>query len=239
MPNREMIMRSEKAGAEQFARQTLNFMSNLLGVDSIAFYHIDDETRESRFRLLNVPASFLNDYLKYAGDLDPLSPVRAQSLGGATALLSNELGESDGDREYHRFMRLHGFRDTIELFFRCNGQMVGGLSVLLNDCSAVPDRRTELLQRCRIAQPYIEHNIASGPQSSAIRIREWLANDHGLSKREVAVAELVAAGRCNKMIGGDLSIAVTTVKTHLVHIFDKVGVDSRAALIAKINAFSS
>ncbi|WP_198174600.1 response regulator transcription factor [Burkholderia cenocepacia] len=91
----------------------------------------------------------------------------------------------------------------------------------------------------RIAQPYIEHNIASGPQSSAIRIREWLATDHGLSKREVAVAELVAAGRCNKMIGGDLSIAVTTVKTHLVHIFDKVGVDSRAALIAKINAFSS
>ena len=228
----------ERAGSDQFARQTMCFMANLLEIDSIAFYRFDDRTSESNFHLLNVPVAFFQDYKNYARDLDPLSPERTRHKLAATAVLSSEIGDSNGDRQYQRFMQSHGFRDTIELFFRSGQKMVGGISVLLNERVAITDRRVELVKRCQIAQPYIEHNIASAPASSASRARDWLADSWGLSKREVAVAELVAAGRCNKVIGEELSIAVTTVKTHLVHIFDKVGVGSRAALIAKINSLA-
>lgn len=231
-------MYCERPSSDQFARQTLTFMANLVELDSIAFYRVDDKTGESEFQLLNVPAAFYRDYVNYARDLDPLGPARARCKAVATALLSPEIDDSYGAREYGRFMRSHGFDDTIELFFRSGGELIGGISVLLNARAAKPESRCELVRRCQIAQPYIEHNIVSAPRSSAIRVRESLMNNHSLSRRELAVAELVAAGKCNKVIAETLSIAVTTVKTHLVHIFDKVGVDSRSALIVKINELS-
>jgi ATP/maltotriose-dependent transcriptional regulator MalT len=54
----------------------------------------------------------------------------------------------------------------------------------------------------------------------------------GLTRRELAVLELVAAGLTNRQIGAALSLSPLTVKTHLERISDKIGVSSRAALVA-------
>jgi len=52
-----------------------------------------------------------------------------------------------------------------------------------------------------------------------------------LSPREVEVLMLVADGRQNKDIGRTLFISETTVKSHLAHIFTKLGVDDRTAAV--------
>lgn len=54
-----------------------------------------------------------------------------------------------------------------------------------------------------------------------------------LSLREAEVLGLVAAGRSNREIGQDLFLSEATVKSHLVHIFTKLGVTSRTAAVAK------
>ncbi|MEV8358835.1 response regulator transcription factor [Microbacterium sp. NPDC076895] len=48
-----------------------------------------------------------------------------------------------------------------------------------------------------------------------------------LTRREVDVLRLVARGRSNKLIGTDLGIGESTVKTHLLKIFDKLEVADR------------
>ncbi|MEO8220478.1 MAG: response regulator transcription factor [Specibacter sp.] len=53
-----------------------------------------------------------------------------------------------------------------------------------------------------------------------------------LSAREVELLELLATGMGNKAIAKALFISEATVKTHLVHIYDKLGVDNRTAAIA-------
>ena len=55
-----------------------------------------------------------------------------------------------------------------------------------------------------------------------------------LTRREREVLELIAAGRSNKRIAFELGIAEKTVKTHVGHVFAKLGVTDRtqAALIA-------
>ncbi|MBI3393939.1 MAG: hypothetical protein HY039_12295 [Nitrospirae bacterium] len=55
----------------------------------------------------------------------------------------------------------------------------------------------------------------------------------GLSCREIEVAELVALGRSNGEIGRALYISEETVKVHLKRIFNKIGIKTRTALIAK------
>ncbi len=52
-----------------------------------------------------------------------------------------------------------------------------------------------------------------------------------LSAREVEVLTLVARGAANKEVARTLYISETTVKTHLSHIFTKLGVDDRTAAV--------
>jgi DNA-binding NarL/FixJ family response regulator len=55
--------------------------------------------------------------------------------------------------------------------------------------------------------------------------------ERSLSAREIEVLTLVARGISNKIIGKDLRISEATVKTHLLHIFAKLGVDDRTAAV--------
>ncbi len=48
-----------------------------------------------------------------------------------------------------------------------------------------------------------------------------------LTRREIDVLQLVAAGRRNREIARHLHIGEATVKSHLLHIYDKLGVDDR------------
>lgn len=53
-----------------------------------------------------------------------------------------------------------------------------------------------------------------------------------LSARELELVKLLATGATNKELAEKLFISQATVKTHLVHIYTKLGVDNRTAAIA-------
>jgi DNA-binding CsgD family transcriptional regulator len=54
----------------------------------------------------------------------------------------------------------------------------------------------------------------------------------GLTTREVEVLRLVATGRTNRTIAGDLFLSEKTVARHVANIFPKIDVSSRAAATA-------
>jgi DNA-binding NarL/FixJ family response regulator len=55
--------------------------------------------------------------------------------------------------------------------------------------------------------------------------------EENLSAREIEVLQLVAKGSSNKEVGKALHISTATVKTHLIHIYSKLGVDDRTAAV--------
>ncbi|MEU7886525.1 response regulator transcription factor [Microbispora bryophytorum] len=56
--------------------------------------------------------------------------------------------------------------------------------------------------------------------------------NHSLSSREREVLRLVAEGSSNREIAAALFVSEATVKTHLTHIFGKLGAKDRAAAVA-------
>jgi DNA-binding NarL/FixJ family response regulator len=56
--------------------------------------------------------------------------------------------------------------------------------------------------------------------------------DGGLTDRELAVLRLVAQGTPNRAIAASLFVSEATVKTHLGHVFGKLGAADRAAAVA-------
>lgn len=67
----------------------------------------------------------------------------------------------------------------------------------------------------------------------ATRLLQHLHTPAGevLSTREIEVLSLVARGASNKEIARILHISETTVKSHLIHIFSKLGVADRTAAV--------
>lgn len=52
-----------------------------------------------------------------------------------------------------------------------------------------------------------------------------------LTKREVEVLSLIATGKSNKEVAGELFISVKTVETHKGHILEKLGLENVAQLV--------
>jgi DNA-binding NarL/FixJ family response regulator len=55
--------------------------------------------------------------------------------------------------------------------------------------------------------------------------------EDNLSPREIEVLQLVAKGSSNHDIGKSLHISTATVKTHLIHVYNKLGVTDRTSAV--------
>jgi DNA-binding NarL/FixJ family response regulator len=82
--------------------------------------------------------------------------------------------------------------------------------------------RKELLDTIRI----VDSGRRRIPPEIAREMGEHIIDDQ-LSEREVEVLRRIAAGTSNKIIASELSLAETTVKTHVQNILLKLGANDR------------
>jgi DNA-binding NarL/FixJ family response regulator len=101
----------------------------------------------------------------------------------------------------------------------------GATGYLLKDAP-----REELFRAIRAAaqgKPLLAPEVAAHLME---RVR-W-PSEEVLSGRETEVLELVAKGKSNRDIAGELWISEATVKSHLLRIYDKLGAADRASAVA-------
>lgn len=71
------------------------------------------------------------------------------------------------------------------------------------------------------------------PSDSSLEIRlNTLSASHALTDRETEVLYLVVKGKTNNQIARDMFISIGTVKAHLYHIYQKLGIHTRKELFA-------
>ncbi|MDT7919544.1 MAG: response regulator transcription factor [Meiothermus sp.] len=100
----------------------------------------------------------------------------------------------------------------------------GATGFLLKD---VP--REELFRAVRLCAK--GEAVLSPPVAARLLGRMRGPGEETLSVRELEVLALVAKGFSNKEIARKLKISEATVKTHLLHTFEKLGVDDRTAAV--------
>jgi DNA-binding NarL/FixJ family response regulator len=100
----------------------------------------------------------------------------------------------------------------------------GATGYLLKDAP-----REELFRSIRAAAQ--GESVLSPTVASRLMSRMRAPAEENLSAREIEVLQLVARGTNNKEIGKQLHISTATVKTHLIHIFNKLGVNDRTSAV--------
>ena len=102
----------------------------------------------------------------------------------------------------------------------------GATGYLLKDAP-----RSELFRAVRAAAH--GETVLSPEVASRLVAQVRSPNDDALSDREHEVLSLIAKGASNRDAAARLSISEATVKTHLLHIYVKLGVSDRAAAVAE------
>lgn len=104
----------------------------------------------------------------------------------------------------------------------------GAAGYLLKD--AAPDEITAAVHAAAAGQTALAPAVAT-------RLFTRMQQTHSaLSARELEVLDLLSRGHSNTEIARQLHLSETTVKSHLAHIYPKLGVSSRTAAVASARA---
>lgn len=80
---------------------------------------------------------------------------------------------------------------------------------------------------------WIGTQLKEQPSESPFKINERVIATLGLTKKEIEVLSLLADGGSNREIATRLFVSTSTIKTHLVHLYQKLDVSRRTQAIRK------
>ena len=214
--------------------ELINLVKNLINSSAVRFWLINPKIDFKGIVSYNVDKQTEEVYQnKYSG-MDPIHPSRFENtditvICSDTLMSNNEWRNSDF---YKEFMAPRHYDHDADVFFRSGGKIIAVLSILRDDNIGPFDNRDLDLLRC--LQPFMEYTLNNIYLPQRFTEREYLSEKFTLTDRELDVVEIVMSGVDTKTLARELNLSIATVKTHLQHIFEKLGVHSTKELISTL-----
>ena len=151
------------------------------------------------------------------------------------ALLDYKLPELDGVAVTHAVVR-DGLPTRVLLLSAFTESGVVYKALETGAAGFVPkearrDQIVDAVLACARGENVLPSDLAAGLVSE-IRLRA-VDDAPALTERESQILRLIASGKSLPDIAGELFLGVTTVKTHVQHLYEKLGVSDRAAAVAE------
>ena len=150
------------------------------------------------------------------------------------ALLDYKLPELDGVAVTHAVVREQlATRVLLVSAFTDSGIVYKALETGAAGFISKEARREQIADAvlaCARGENVVPPDVAAGLVSE-IRLRKQ-HDAPALTPREQEILHLIAAGKSLPQIAKELYLGLTTVKTHVQHLYEKLGVSDRAAAVA-------
>lgn len=141
--------------------------------------------------------------------------------------------------EYLRFLKEKRENQRILLLMKSGDrdQVVNALCLGIKGClypECGPDTFIRAVRAVASDELWADVGLISKALGKMLQTRKFSIEDlkHKLTKKEENIARLILHGCSNKQIARQLFISEKTVKTHIGHIFKKLGIRSRFQLTA-------
>lgn len=219
---------------DRFGDETTHVVCRTLSAEWGSFYRIGGGQRPFGFRSRGVPMEFGAAYAKRdMQHVDPLHPYRLVPRKYRFLTMGDARAENPTrHRDFLAFLRSFGAQDAAEMIFTFQGRAVAGLSLAWT--GQRPEHRA-LTELGNTLHSYIEFNLSTMWPALGLAGADGSPSDETVfTSREREVIDVVCRGLTNDQIAWHLNIGVATVKTHLIHIFKKAGVETRGELISRM-----
>lgn len=226
-------MEALKSGfPNKFQRESLSLVNNLIPLSGSAFYLVGPDMRHLGVAVNNLDPTVERDYYNNFRSMDPLNPANFENTEHSVVTIDSQISESRLLQTiyYQDFMLPNDHRYVTDMFFRTNGRISAVLTMLRKQ-EIGPFTDTEV-KSLRTIQPFLEYALNEVYTPKRESQRQLFEQQYSLTEREIDVLELLVCGGANKAIANELGLSLSTVKTHLQHMFQKTGVDSRNELVA-------
>jgi DNA-binding NarL/FixJ family response regulator len=223
----------------------------LLRADYFAsFVWNQNERRFGGHVFINMDPQNLERYSAYYQFHNPLS-AKAQNLRRALRV-SEILPQRELIRTefYNDFLARDGLHYGMNLYVHDDGVNIADMRIWRNrrrenfddsDLQVLemikPHFRNAMknaLRPSRIEDPKVSGGIESS-ESNRLGI-ERIRSTYGLTAREAQVALEITYGKSDREIAATIGVAFSTIRTHVNHVYDKLGIRNRAALVRQICA---
>jgi DNA-binding CsgD family transcriptional regulator len=219
-------------GADPFAEPVRVALWRLVGCDVVNHFEATPYGRPKWSWEVGEPvAPMTSDIAEAMPVLWEQAPVQMLPTYGNRPVRSSDivpLREQRRRDPWNYIQRPLGIRDSIWLCLATPDGIAGGFCCLDMGRGGVGDRELALLE---LLAPYLARFYGR-----AAARRDAAPPTHGLTPREYEIMLLVAEGKTNQETAAILWISPKTVRTHLEHAFEKLGVHTRAAAVARLLA---
>jgi len=217
-----------------FQEMIINLVGNLITISAARFWLINPKLNIKGCVFYNIDKKTEEVYQNKYSRMDPMHPSRFEGtditlICSDTLMLDKEWRQSVF---YKEFMAPRHYDHNADVFFRSDGKIIAVLSILRdNEIGSFNEKDLDLL---RNLQPFMEYTLNNIYLPQRFTEREYLNDKYALTERELDVVEIVMSGVDTKTLAKELNLSMATVKTHLQHIFEKVGVHSTKELISTL-----
>ncbi len=206
----------------------------LLGCTGWVTYLVGHEFRIKHFLACSTGKAEQQDYEKRFAPFDPISPDSCLSDGRFVACLHEEISPRSPEHARYRleFMRRHQLIDALEIFLVAEAGIVVGCSLLRHVGHA--EFSGAEMDRAHALKTLGDLTLSKMFPGQRVSLDMIARQFPALTPREAVIAQRVAVGLSNKQLSEELGISLATVKSHLLNIFRKLNVRSRAEWIARL-----
>lgn len=188
---------------------------------------------------INIDTDNLQRYEQHYQFCDPITPTLQHSKNAISVNQVINQQELLKTEFYNDFLAKDGLYHGINLYvFDPQGNNLGDFRIWRNKNRANFDQSS--LEILDIIAPHFQRSLLNSHKHQQALHRHSNFDNDQLTKREQEILQALWRGGEQQLndqqVAAQLNISVTTLRTHIRHIYDKCQVNSRSALWAKIKA---
>lgn len=215
--------------------ETFGFAQNMLQATFACLLWIDRDLNIEEAQREGLPQAMSDEWYGGCYRYDPLHPARLTERRERVAFLQRERAKQSATAKsiHTDFMSRYGIVDEVDFLLWRDDRPFAVFCAM--KCVDDPPLEIDCFQ-WETMHRHLEFLLLQHPMAREVRKDEVLTDKFSLTAREIEVLGLLQIGASNAKIADVMGIAVATVKTYVVNILNKLGVDNRFAAAAYVSA---
>lgn len=215
----------------EFQNEMMLLLNSSLSVSRLASYLVDERSRPICYQTSRIQPLMHKEYMDNFYKKDPLYPENFSSPQDRIIKMSDLVSplKQRTHTYYQDFIKPWKVNEIVELYFYHQNNLVGGAALFFDQSVSGPSKEDFI--RLGALHRYIEFSLGQQLMLSTQITFDDFCDQYSLTNKERVVLQLAIQGLANKVMAQKLNCSLSTVKTHLQHLFAKLEVNSKVEMV--------